>query len=75
MTDQPAIKRGLLRRHPLLSVFTALSGILIFYLTYLTLSLPAVDFLRSKNPNTTSLMTARASEARANRSVYSTGSP
>ena len=67
MTDQPASKRGLFRRHPLLSAFAALSGIFIAYLTYLTVSLPAVDFLRSKNPDTTSLMTARAAEARAKR--------
>ena len=65
MTDQPASKKGFLRRHPLLSVFAAVAGIFIVYLTYLTVSLPVVDFLRSKNPGTTSLTTARAAEARA----------
>ncbi len=65
MTDHPASKRAFLRRHPLLSVFAAFVGVLIAYLSYLTVSLPSVDFLRSKNPDTTSLMTARAAEARA----------
>ena len=65
MTDQPASKRGFFRRHWLLSAFAALIGVFTAYLTYLTVSLPSVDFLRSKNPDTTSLMTARAAEAGA----------
>ena len=67
MTDQPASKRGFWGRHPLLSVFAAFAGIFIAYLTYLTVGLPSVEFPRSTNPDTTSLMAARAAEARAKR--------
>ena len=67
MTNQPASKKGFSRRHPLLSVFAAVVGVFIAYLTYLTVSLPSVEFLRSRNPDTTSLMAARAAEARSKR--------
>jgi monofunctional biosynthetic peptidoglycan transglycosylase len=63
-TDPP-VRKGFLRTHPLL--IAALSLLLAFcgYLTYLTVSLPDVEFLRKKNPDATSLMKQRFAEARA----------
>ena len=68
MTDslpQPTRRKGFIRRHPLLVTFAALTLSSAVYLTYLTVSLPSVEPLRSENPETTSLMRMRADEARA----------
>lgn len=78
MTDFPNLlddsrpeppRKGFFRRHLLLSAFLLLSAVVILplagYVAYLTVSLPPVEYLQSTNPDPTSLMRQRASEAQA----------
>lgn len=66
--SEPVARKGFFRRHLFLSVFLFF-GVLALpfagYVAYLTVSLPSVEYLRSTNPDPTSLMRLRADEARA----------
>ncbi len=65
---EPTARRGFVRRRPILFVFLifgALGLAFVGYVTYLTVSLPTVGYLRSTNPDPTSLMRLRAEEARS----------
>ena len=63
--SEPVARKGFFRRHLFLSVFLFF-GVLALpfagYVAYLTVSLPSVEYLRSTNPDPTSLMRLRVAK-------------
>jgi monofunctional biosynthetic peptidoglycan transglycosylase len=60
-------RKGFFRRHLFLSTLGLIGSLALAfagYVAYLTVSLPSVEYLRSTNPDSTSLMQQRADEAR-----------
>lgn len=58
-------RRSLWRHRNILFLLSTPAVICTIYLTYLTVSLPSVEYLRDQNPDATSLMQQRFAEARA----------
>ncbi len=64
-SDRDDRRRSFWRRRNILSLLSTPVLIFIIYLTYLTVSLPSVNYLQDRNPDATSLMQQRWAEARA----------
>lgn len=64
-SDRDDRRRSFWRRRHILSLLSTPVLIFIIYLTYLTVSLPSVNYLQDRNPDATSLMQQRWAEARA----------
>ncbi len=63
--DRDDRRRSFWRRRNILSLLSTPVLIFFIYLTYLTVSLPSVNYLQDRNPDATSLMQQRWVEARA----------